>query len=164
MKLSDYCDIEPYTTILVLNSSCEAINFTSWKRAIRLVLRNKAVVVTPRVVRLVQYVKLPMSRLMANLPSRQLIFRRDDATCQYCGSIKNLTIDHVVPKSRGGGDTWTNMVVACLKCNLRKGDMPLEKTDLVLYKKPRAPYNKMQLSLHKCKVPEWKPYAFADIH
>lgn len=147
-------------TVLVLNSSYEPINITNWKRATLLLVKNKAHVISERVIRLINYVRIPTSSIMANRPTRALIYKRDDNRCQYCGSIKNLTIDHIIPKSKGGKDTWDNMVVACGPCNTKKGDTPLEKTGMTLYKKPKAPYNKMHFQLHKSGIDEWQQYAF----
>lgn len=153
--------IEPNRTILVLNASYEPINFTNGRRAIVLLLKEKAQLLSSRVIRLVSYVKLPIEKLMANKPSRQMIYKRDDHMCQYCGSIKNLTIDHVMPRSRGGKDTWENMVVACMHCNTHKGDKTPEECGKLLYKKPKAPFNRMTLALNKSNVIEWKEYAYA---
>jgi 5-methylcytosine-specific restriction endonuclease McrA len=66
----------------------------------------------------------------------------------------------VVPRSKGGGDTWDNMVVACSSCNTKKGDRLLEHTGMKLAKVPRSPANKILLSLHKSNVNEWKDYIF----
>lgn len=152
--------IEPNKTILVLNASYEPINFTDWKRAVVLLLKEKAQVLSSRVIRLVNYIKLPLQRIMANKPSRNLIYKRDDHMCQYCGSFNNLTIDHVIPRSRGGKDTWDNMVAACMPCNTHKGDRTPEEWGKPLYRKPKAPFNKMLLSLNKCNIPEWKQYMY----
>jgi hypothetical protein len=192
----NHLSIASHKTVLVLNSSYEPINHTSWKRAILLVLKDKAYVLSPRTIRLKNYVKLPVSKLTANKPSRTLVLKRD-ACCQYCESRKNLTIDHVLPKSRGGGDTWENMVAACIDCNNAKDNRTPEewaaeiqrvladkvlKTSVVpstwssfelgmlearinsrgttLMRKPKAPYNKMSLSLKTSEVPEWCEYLF----
>lgn len=152
--------IEPNKTILVLNASYEPINFTNWKRAIVLLLKQKAQLLSSRVIRLVNFIKLPMARIMASKPSRYLIYKRDDHMCQYCGSITELTIDHVFPRSRGGKDTWENMVTACMCCNTHKGDKTPEEWGRPLYKKPKAPFNRMTLTLNKCDVPEWKEYIY----
>ena len=122
----NHLTIASHKTVLVLNSSYEPINHTSWKRAILLVLKDKAYVLSPRTIRLKNYVKLPLSKLMANKPSRALILRRDGC-CQYCDSRKELTIDHVLPKSRGGQDTWENMVAACIACNNAKDNRTPEE-------------------------------------
>lgn len=153
--------IEQDKTILVLNASYEPINFTNWKRAVILLLKRKAQRLSARVIRLVNYIKLPIEKIMANKPSRQMIHKRDDNMCQYCGSIKNLTIDHVMPRSRGGKDTWENMVVACMPCNTHKGDKTPEEWGRLLYRKPKAPFNKMTLTLSKSGVSEWKEYVYA---
>jgi len=154
-------NIELSKTILVLNASYEPINFTNGRRAVVLLLKEKAQLLSSRVIRLVNYVKLPIERLMANKPSRSMIYKRDDHTCQYCGSIKNLTIDHVIPRSRGGNDTWENMVVACMKCNTHKGDKTPEEWGVNLTRKPKAPFSRMTLTLNKSNVSEWKEYVYA---
>jgi len=153
--------IEPNGTILVLNASYEPINFTNGRRAIVLLLKEKAQLLSSRVIRLVSYVKLPIEKLMANKPSRQMIYKRDDHMCQYCGSFKNLTIDHIMPRSRGGDNSWSNLVTACMHCNTHKGDKTPEEWGKLLYKKPKAPFNRMTLALNKSNVIEWKEYAYA---
>lgn len=156
----NYLQIEPYQTILVLNASYEPINFTNWKRAIVLLMKNKAQALGKRVIRLINYIKLPYEKLMQNRPSRSMIYKRDGHKCQYCGSTKQLTIDHIIPRSRGGEDTWENLVVACMPCNTRKGDKFLEETNLTLNTVPRKPFNKMLFSLDRSDVPEWKEYTY----
>ena len=152
--------ITPHQTVLVLNSSYEPINFTSWKRAVVLLLKEKAQVLSGRVIRLLNYVKLPLTKIMNISPSRSMIYKRDNHTCQYCGSRSKLTIDHVIPRSKGGQDTWENLVVACSKCNTKKGSMLLEQTGMTLARKPRAPINKMIFDLDKTCVEEWKQYNY----
>ena len=139
--------IEPYKTVLVLNSSYEPINFTNWKRAIVLLLKEKAQVLSSRVIRLLDYVKLP-------------IYKRDNHTCQYCGARSRLTIDHVIPRSKGGEDSWENLVVACSSCNTKKGNILLEHTGMKLARKPKAPVNKMIFDLEKTNVEEWRQYHY----
>jgi len=152
--------ITPHQTILVLNSSYEPINFTSWKRALVLLLKEKAQVLSGRVIRLLNYVRLPISKIVNITPSRSMIYRRDNDTCQYCGAKSRLTIDHVIPRSKGGQDTWENLVVACSKCNTKKGSMLLEQTGMTLARKPRAPINKMLFDLERTNVDEWKQYNY----
>ena len=77
--------IQPNTSVLVLNSSYEPIHITNWKRAVVLLLKEKAQALSNRVIRLVNYVKLPLSRILSTKPSRQMIYKRDNHTCQYCG-------------------------------------------------------------------------------
>jgi 5-methylcytosine-specific restriction endonuclease McrA len=156
----NYLHIEPYKTILVLNMDYNPINFTNWKRAVVLLLKEKAQVLSSRVIRLIEYVKIPLSRIMIQKPTRALIYQRDDHTCQYCGSQKKLTIDHIVPRSRGGQDTWENMVVACSTCNTKKGNTLLEQTGMKLRRVPKPMENKITLKLHKSNVIEWKSYIY----
>jgi len=89
-----------------------------------------------------------------------MIYERDDHTCQYCGATKHLTIDHVIPRSRGGQDTWENMVVACSTCNTKKGNTLLEQTGMKLRRVPKPMGNKMIVKLNKSNVDEWKDYTF----
>jgi 5-methylcytosine-specific restriction endonuclease McrA len=157
----DYLNIEPNQTILVLNASYEPINFTNWKRAIVLLMKNKAQALGKRVIRLVNYIKLPYEKLAQNKPSRSMIYKRDGHKCQYCGSTRELTIDHIIPRSRGGEDTWENLVVACMPCNMRKGNKLLEDTNMILQTIPKKPFNKMLFSLDRANVPEWKEYCYS---
>lgn len=138
--------------VLVLNQDYEPLNVASLPRAFRLVLGGKAEILAegdpirsasrswsaPSVVRLRHRVRRPRPR--AKL-SRKEIFARDGHACQYCGRTGvPLTIDHIVPKSRGG-DTWTweNLVTACMACNHRKGDRLPEAAGLQLRRKPYEP-------------------------
>lgn len=124
--------------VLVLNASYEPLHVVSVRRAILLLLKDKAEVVeaaqrtfhalhteypVPLVIRLVTYVRIP-HRLTLPL-NRRNVFIRDEFTCQYCGrqpGRAHLTMDHVIPRSRGGGFTWENIVAACGNCNQRKGN------------------------------------------
>jgi len=156
-----YLQLTPHQTILVLNSSYEPIHFTNWKRAVILLLKEKAQFLSSRVIRLIHYVKLPLHQIMTQKPTRAMIYQRDDHTCQYCESKKRLTIDHIIPKSRGGQDTWENMVVACSVCNTKKANTPLEQTGMKLIKKPKPMENKITLRLNKSNVTEWKSYIYS---
>jgi len=156
----EHLQLLPHQTVLVLNASYEPINFTNWKRAVVLLLKEKAQVLSSRVIRLIDYVKIPLNRIMIQKPTRTLIYQRDDHTCQYCGSQKRLTVDHVIPRSRGGQDTWENMVVACSPCNVKKGNTLLEQTGMKLKRVPKAMENKITLKLNKSNVTEWKSYIY----
>lgn len=156
----EHLQLHPHHTVLVLNMDYNPINFTNWKRAVVLLLKEKAQVLSSRVIRLIEYVKIPLSRIMIQKPTRALIYQRDDHTCQYCGSQKKLTIDHIVPRSRGGQDTWENMVVACSTCNTKKGNTLLEQTGMKLRRVPKPMENKITLKLHKSNVTEWKSYIY----
>ncbi len=128
--------------VLVLNATYEPISFVTLKRAVVLLLKEKAEVIEamverklraerisypyPLVIRLVSYVPVPR---FFNLPlSRRSLLSRDNYTCQYCGTTEHpLTIDHVIPRSRGGKTEWTNVVAACVSCNRKKGNkMPVD--------------------------------------
>ena len=152
--------IHPNTTVLVLNSSYEPLNLASGRRAIVLLLKEKAQILSNRVIRLLNYVKVPLSRIVSQKPSRSMIYKRDNNTCMYCGSTRKLTIDHVVPKSKGGGESFNNLVVACSSCNTKKGNKLLEHTNMKLLRKPRAPRNMIEFHIMSSNNPEWKEYTF----
>jgi 5-methylcytosine-specific restriction endonuclease McrA len=88
----------------------------------------------PSVIRLFSYVSVPYKGVML---SRQNIFRRDGQKCLYCGSREDLTLDHVLPRSRGGKTSWQNLVTACKRCNSKKGDFTPEEANMRL---PYAPF------------------------
>jgi 5-methylcytosine-specific restriction endonuclease McrA len=157
----DYLKIEPNQTILVLNASFEPLQFTNWRRAVVLLMKNKAKALSGRVIRLINYIKIPYAKISQNKPSRTMIYKRDGHKCQYCGSTRELTIDHIIPRSRGGEDTWENLVVACMPCNMRKGNKLLEDTNMILQTIPKKPFNKMLFSLDRANVPEWKEYCYS---
>jgi 5-methylcytosine-specific restriction endonuclease McrA len=90
----------------------------------------------PSVIRLNRYVNAPYKGV--NL-TRQNIFKRDNNECQYCGTRRDLTLDHVIPSSKGGQHSWTNLVTACKKCNARKGDNTPEGAGMILKRKPYKP-------------------------
>jgi hypothetical protein len=146
--------------ILVLNADYAPINIVSKRKAILYVIKNKVQILSNRVIRLLWYVKLPYHRLMANNVSRKAIFTRDKHTCTYCGAKESLTIDHIIPQSRGGQDIWENLITSCLRCNLRKGNKTPKEADMKLLFEPYKPYNKMSLTIHNSNVNEWKEYLF----
>jgi hypothetical protein len=160
MEQVNLSQIKSNTQVLVLNASYEPIHITSWKRAIVLLLKEKAAMISDKVIRLVEFVKLPLSKMRIAKPSRAMIYARDQHKCQYCGSTRKLTIDHVMPRSRGGGDTWENMVVACSSCNTKKSDRLLEHTGMKLTRKPFAPPNKIFFALANSRISEWRDYSF----
>jgi hypothetical protein len=156
----DYLKIQSNQTILVLNASYEPLHLTNWKRAVVLLLKNKAQILSKRVIRLLNYVRIPLSKLINQKPSRSMIYARDGNKCQYCGATRNLTIDHVIPSSKGGDNSWENLTCACYKCNTKKGDKLLEDTDMKLAKKPRAPISKTFLQISSMNNEEWNEYVF----
>ena len=116
--------------------------------------------ISKRVIRLVNFVRIPFTRLADQTPTRNMIYKRDGHSCQYCGSTRNLTIDHVIPRSRGGQDTWENLVSCCDKCNVSKGDKYLRETNMKLRSKPKAPISSVMLELERTKITEWKQFVF----
>lgn len=153
--------IRPNSTVLVLNSTFEPIHIASGKRAIVLLLKNKAQILSQKVIRLLKYVRIPFSKIVSHKPSRSMIYKRDGNKCQYCGSTKHLTIDHIIPKSKGGGDNWSNLTIACSNCNTKKGDRLLEQTGMKLMKKPEAPKNPVELNILTSGNSEWQEYVFS---
>jgi 5-methylcytosine-specific restriction endonuclease McrA len=138
--------------VLVLNQNYEPLNVCNVRRAFVLVDRGKAEVLEhsaegihtasrvmprPSVIKLAYMVKRPRPQVRL---SRREIFLRDDYTCQYCGSrSRDLTLDHVMPKHRGGGHSWDNLVSACRGCNHRKGAKTVEEAHMRLLRPPRRP-------------------------
>lgn len=152
--------IQPYSSVLVLNSSYTPLHITSWKRAIVLILKEKAQFISATVIRLFHYIRIPVSKMTLRKPTKSMIYLRDGNKCQYCSSTKNLTIDHVIPKSRGGTDDWSNLVISCSSCNTKKANRHLEQTGMKLLKPPRAPHNPVFLHLKNHKNSEWSEYTF----
>ena len=159
--------------VLVLNASYEPLNVCTVRRAHVLVFKGKAEVVErlerplrsaadtyawPHVIRLVTYVRVP--RAVQRKISRRALIARDGWRCVYCGTANGrLTLDHVVPRSRGGDSVWENVVTSCAPCNLRKGDRLLEETTMQLLTPPRAPAPVLFIHLAAPKIPTgWEPY------
>ena len=156
---------------LVLNASYEPLSVVSVRRALVLVLGEKAVLVhetgrlvhsatrafqEPSVVRLVHYVRVPHQTRVAI--TRRSVFVRDGHRCQYCGAQAE-NIDHVVPRSRGGAHSWENVVACCRRCNTRKEDRLLEEAGFHLARQPRAPRSRLWLLAAGGEVAdEWAPY------
>mgnify|MGYP000232780631 CR=1 FL=1 len=117
----------------------------------------------PRVILLMIYDKLPPREVKF---TRRNIYRRDKNTCQYCGKTfrpEELNIDHVVPLSRGGKDTWENVVCSCISCNLRKGNKTLKEAGMRLIRKPKKPEwgTFIKENLANIKEESWK--SFLDV-
>jgi 5-methylcytosine-specific restriction endonuclease McrA len=162
--------------VLVLNASYEPLNVCSVRRAHVLVFKGKAEVVEhlgrplrsaaqrflwPHVIRLLQYVRVPKS--VQRKISRRALFARDGWRCQYCGSEGGkLTLDHVVPRSRGGESVWENVVTSCAPCNLRKGNRAPEDVGMRLHSPPRPPAPALFVTLAAPRIPDgWQPYLSA---
>ena len=154
---------------LVLNASDAPLAVVAARRAVVLVLKDKAEVVAsnglvfrsewivmdaPSVVRLRRFVKVPY-RPRAPL-TRRAVFARDDCDCQYCGApAENL--DHVIPRSRGGEHVWENVVASCRRCNAKKENRLLSEASLHLARHPFAPSDGFRLSLGRPE-PGWEAY------
>ena len=156
---------------LLLNATFEPLCVVSARRAVVLVLKEKAEIVhrngaefhserrtvpVPTVLRLTRYVRVPYR---SSVPlSRRAVFARDHHRCQYCGSAAE-NLDHVVPRSRGGTHVWENVVACCRRCNARKEDRLLEETDLVLRRRPAVPHATVWLLASAGAVdPTWHDY------
>jgi 5-methylcytosine-specific restriction endonuclease McrA len=138
--------------VLVINANYEPLNICSTRRALGLLLTGRAEMIAngrgyvhtvrltiprPSVIRLDRMIKRPRPKV--RLTKREL-FRRDNYTCQYCGQrLAHLTMDHVVPRHRGGEHVWSNLVTACPACNLRKGGRTLGEAHMALQRTPWEP-------------------------
>jgi len=167
-----------HSPVLVLNASYEPINVCAARRAIVLVLKGVAMmeeanghhlhaarlaIHVPSVIRLLEYRRIPhQTRAL----SRKNILLRDRNTCQYCGKILaagELTLDHVIPRSRGGASTWENLVACCHNCNRRKGSMLPHECNMRLSREPR-PFN-LHTSRHIMRLmgrsdTKWQKYLY----
>ena len=139
-------------SILVLNNDYTPLNITNLKRAFNLLYKGKAEVITfnekkpiftelknyvrPTIIRLLRYISIPFRKVTLN---RANIFRRDKHQCLYCGNKKDLTLDHVIPRSKGGKNTWQNLVTCCKKCNIKKDNLTPQQAGLKLLYKPYRP-------------------------
>ncbi len=139
--------------VLVLNNTYEPINVCNARRAVRMMLLGKAETIEaedefwirseylnlrlPVVIRLLRYVHTPRQ---AEVPfSKKNVFRRDHYSCQYCSAAGELTLDHIVPRSRGGRTSWENIVCCCHRCNARKGNRLPEEVGMFLIRPVRKP-------------------------
>ncbi len=159
--------------MLVLNATFEPINVCTVRRAVVLLLKEKAEVLEqgeyvlrsgsstvprPVVIRLVAYVRVPRDTHRRKI-TRRAVFARDDWTCQYCGSRTNLTVDHVIPRSKGGGSTWENIVASCAPCNRRKGDALPRQAGMALRHPPRTPGPHVFIQVASPTIPSaWRAY------
>ena len=163
--------------VLVLNASYEPLNITTWRRAMVMMIKGKAESLEqdtsreirrgthlPTVIRLRQYVHVPFRQLPL---TRRNLFQRDHQTCQYCGSRDQpLSIDHVVPRSRGGSDTWENGTTACLSCNVRKGNRTPKEASMPLHRAPHRPLSSFSFEasrhIHSGRHSEWSKYVIGS--
>lgn len=163
--------------VLILNQSYEPISVCSAKKALMLMFLTKAELVEqrsthvvrtvrtnypfPSVIRLCAYLRVPFRKIEL---SRKNILRRDGMRCQYCGTQHPpLTVDHVIPRSRGGNDTWENLTAACIRCNNRKGNRTPDEAGMRLLSPPKKPHHVLFLKHHLGKIDDtWRPYLFMD--
>jgi 5-methylcytosine-specific restriction endonuclease McrA len=161
----------------VLNQNYEAMSICNVQRAVVLLFLGKAELIAakdsrkvrstkisfpfPTIVRLRVYIRVPYKKIVL---SRKNILRRDNHKCQYCSrSDLTLTIDHIVPKSKGGTDSWENLVAACVKCNNKKGDRSPEDANMPLHKRPSKPSHITFMKHFVGRIDdEWKPYLYMN--
>jgi len=160
--------------VLVLNQDYQPLSICSVQRSVKLLFLDKAELLHddpakqirtirdeyqfPSVIRLRSYIRIPYSKVVL---SRRNIMRRDNFICQYCGKKSDLTIDHVLPKSRGGRDVWENLTTACEKCNVKKGNKTPKEADMPLEAKPYRPIPITFFRDYNGNVQEpWKPYLY----
>ncbi len=143
------------SSVLVLNATYEPLSIVSIRRAVVLLLKEKAEVLeaaenalraqdiaipVPLVIRMVYYVRIPHSTMLPL--SRRTVMARDQYTCQYCGATPlraDLTIDHIMPRSRGGVTDWDNVVVACRSCNQKKGNRTPKEAQMQIMRPAQRP-------------------------
>lgn len=140
--------------VLVLNASYEPLNITTWRRAMVMLIKGKAEglehdadqrvradLLLPTVIRLRQFVRVPYKPLPL---TRRNVLQRDGHVCQYCGFHgEPLSIDHVLPRSRGGTDVWENVTTACVPCNTRKGNRTPREAGMPLRQEPHRPLSSL---------------------
>jgi 5-methylcytosine-specific restriction endonuclease McrA len=160
--------------VLVLNASYEPINVCTVRRATVLLLKSRAELLErgegalhsermevhrPCVIRLVRYVRIPRDVHRRKI-TRKAVLARDSYTCQYCGrEAAGLTVDHVIPRSRGGQSVWENIVASCAPCNRRKGNRLPREISMHPARHPKPPGPTVFIRIAAPKVPNaWEPY------
>jgi 5-methylcytosine-specific restriction endonuclease McrA len=157
--------------VLVLNQDYSPITICSVQRAFLLLYLNKAELINevkerklrtvsqsfpfPSIIRTIKYVNIPYKGVVL---TRHNVFKRDHFTCQYCGTNRDLTLDHLIPRSKGGKSNWTNLVTACKSCNAKKGDFSPEEVGMNLKKQPVKPSYFMFLRASSIDREDWFPY------
>ena len=162
--------------VLVLNATYEPINVCTVRRATVLLLKDKAEVIEigttelhwatgslpkPVVIRLITYVRVPRDSHKRKI-TRRAVFARDGWQCMYCGARTSLTVDHVIPRSKGGGSGWDNIVASCAPCNRRKGDRLPKQANMVPSRAPKAPNPAIFIHVAAPTIPAaWEQYLVA---
>ena len=160
---------------LILNASYLPLGVCSSKRAICLYFLDKVDILMnyddhihspslqmriPSVIKLRKYVSFNSLDVVLN---RKNLLMRDDSCCQYCGSKSSLTIDHIIPKQKGGQDTWENLIIACSSCNSKKGNRTPSEAEMKLMKIPKKPNRFMYYNQYISQKNEgWKEYLFQN--
>ena len=163
--------------VLILNQNYEPLSITEAKKAFIISYLGKAQIIetydginlntvddsypVPSVVRLKHYVRMSRRKLS---PTRKNILKRDGFRCQYCGTKSGpMTVDHIIPKTMGGTDTWENLICACVKCNTRKGNHSLSEAGYKPLHTPRKPrFFYLMHNIVNIPDPNWRPYLFLD--
>jgi 5-methylcytosine-specific restriction endonuclease McrA len=163
--------------VLLLNQNYEPLTVCSARRAVVLLFQGKAEMIEtadglkirtvsnsyslPSVVRLWRYRRVPYRRIML---TRKNIITRDNHQCQFCGVKKGaMTVDHVIPRTRKGTETWENQVCACVKCNNKKGDRTPHEAGMRLLKQPKRPSHIMFIQRYIGNSDHrWRQYLFMD--
>lgn len=160
--------------VLVLNQDYQPLSICSVQRSMKLLFLEKAELlhdepgrkirtvdesyIYPSVIRLRSYIRIPYHRIVL---SRRNVMKRDQHECQYCGAHSDLTLDHVIPKSRGGKDRWENLVTACNRCNVRKGNRTPSEAKMPL---KRDPFRPVPITFFRDLLggvrENWKPYLY----
>ncbi|MAJ44248.1 MAG: HNH endonuclease [Candidatus Marinimicrobia bacterium] len=162
--------------VLVLNQNYQPLTITKTKRAVALFMDKKVEILEkynekihsinfslnlPSVIRLTKYINYHPKAIPL---TRKNLLRRDSYICQYC-AVKNkpMTLDHIIPKQRGGKETWENLVAACTSCNHKKNNRTPKESNMPLLRKPKKPsmLTYFQQSVRK-KQDAWKPYLFME--
>jgi 5-methylcytosine-specific restriction endonuclease McrA len=163
--------------VLVLNASYEPINVCTVRRAAVLILKERAEIIEhgewalrsesltlprPVVIRLVTYVRIPRDAHRRKI-TRRAVFARDRWKCQYCGNERSsLTVDHVIPRSKGGPSSWDNIVTCCAPCNRRKGDRLPRQAGMRPLRAPVPPGSAIFVHVATPRIPAaWEQYLVA---
>ena len=163
--------------VLILNQNYEPLSVTEVKKAFIISYLGKAQVVetykgiqlntvnhsfpVPSIVRLRKYVRISRRTIS---PTRRNVLKRDGYRCQYCGTKTGpMTVDHVIPRTMRGKDSWENLVCACAKCNTRKGNRSIKEAEFELIRAPRKPHFFYLIhNIVNIPDPNWRPYLFLD--
>ncbi len=160
--------------VLVLNQDYQPLSVCGVKKSLMLLCLEKAELLHPlldrkihtvnteydfpSVIRLRRYARIPFKTIVL---TRKNVMKRDGNRCQYCGTHEDLTIDHVIPRSRGGLDTWENLVAACNRCNHKKGNHTPKEAGMPLRREPFRPHHILFLQEFVGTVDDhWRPYLY----